>query len=173
MLTETQIELHNARKARLARINRAVAHRAACAKAAQVVSKTTELEEYLSTITKPKPQQKRAKPTGHWFSMVEDLQPEQDRKFSITEIKHVVCSHFGITQLELLSKRRAHKVMIPRQIAMHLSKKLTGRSLPEIGRMFGGMDHTTVLNAARVTEKRARDDWRVAFDIAHIEGMLA
>lgn len=164
-------ELHQAHKERLARIDHAAAHRTACVKAAQATAKTADLEKYLSTFTKVEPPP--VKPTGMWFGIVEDLQPDQIRKFSITEIQRATCRHFGITPIELLSRRRTHKVVIPRQIAIYLCKKLTTRSLPEIGRMFGGMDHTTVLHAVRVTEKRMRENWTLAFDIAHIEASLA
>ena len=56
---------------------------------------------------------------------------------------------------------------------MYLCRELTVRSLPEIGRMFGGYDHTTVMHAARRIEELVKSDWRIAYDVAHIEGLLA
>jgi len=165
------IQYHNEHKERLARIDRAVAHRAVCAKAAQEVAKTAELGKYLSTLAKM--ERPPVKPVGAWFGVVEDLHPEQARKISVTEIQRAVCQHFGLTKIDLLSRRRTNKIVIPRQIAMYLCRNLTTRSLPEIGRMFGGMDHTSVLHAVRTTEKRSREDWRIAYDLAHVEGLLA
>lgn len=162
-------ELHQAHKERLARIDRAAAHRKACARAAHEIAKTAELEKYLSNISKAKP---HAKPIGIWFGFADDDLSGETRKVSVGEIQRAACNHFGITPLEIIARRRARRVVIPRQVAMYLCKTLTTRSLPEIGRMFGGMDHTTVLHAVRITEKRSREDWRVAYDIAHVEGRL-
>jgi chromosomal replication initiator protein len=107
-----------------------------------------------------------------WFCFV-DESDHQPKRYLVSDIQGATCQYFGITQIELLSRRRSHDVVIPRQIAMYLCKQLTTRSLPEIGRMFGGMDHTTVLNAVRVIEKRMSKDWRLAFDIAHVERTMA
>ena len=169
-MTPSQLAFHEAHKARLARIDRAVAHRAICAKAAKEAAKTAELEKYLSNYKRAHPP---SKPGVDWFEVVEDLHPEQVRKVSVDEIQRAACQHFGLTKIELLSRRRTNDVVIPRQIAMYFCKQLTTRSLPEIGRRFGGMDHTTVLHAVRVTEKRMRENWTLAFDIAHIEASLA
>ena len=68
----------------------------------------------------------------------------------VRQIQHVVASHFGIPVEEMWSERRARSVARPRQIAMYLAKELTGYSLPRLGRMFGGRDHTTVMHACRV-----------------------
>ena len=80
------------------------------------------------------------------------------RRVSIDEIQRKVCDHFRIRQSEMGSARRAREVARPRQIAMYLAKQLTQRSLPEIGRRFGGRDHTTVIHAVKTIEAlRARD----------------
>ena len=60
--------------------------------------------------------------------------------------------HFGVNRGDLLSSRRNRSIVRPRQIGMYLAKSLTARSLPEIGRRFGGRDHTTVLHAIRKIE---------------------
>jgi chromosomal replication initiator protein len=71
----------------------------------------------------------------------------------IEHIQRVIVEHFpGVTMVDLHSARRIAKIVMPRQIAMYLSKVMTGRSLPEIGRRFGGRDHTTVLHAVRKIE---------------------
>ncbi len=77
---------------------------------------------------------------------------------SISEIQLVVSQHFGIAREELLAPGRAARIAWPRQLAMYLSRELTGESLPEIGRHFGGRDHTTVLHACRRAATRIADD---------------
>jgi chromosomal replication initiator protein len=80
------------------------------------------------------------------------------RRVTIDEIQKRVSEHFKIRQAEMVSARRARVVARPRQIAMYLSKQLTPRSLPEIGRRFGGRDHTTVMHAVkRIDELRIAD----------------
>lgn len=71
----------------------------------------------------------------------------------VATIQKLVAGHFNIPLKEMTSKRRAREVVRPRQVAMYLSKQLTRQSLPEIGRRFGGRDHTTVLHAVRQIEK--------------------
>ena len=67
----------------------------------------------------------------------------------IEDIQRVVAKHYNVSRQELVSNRRTRVIVKPRQIAMYLSKTLTPRSFPEIGRRFGGRDHTTVLHAVR------------------------
>ena len=75
------------------------------------------------------------------------------RRVTIDEIQKLVSSHFDLKPLDLISARRARAVARPRQIAMYLAKRLTTRSLPEIGRKFGGRDHSTVIHAVRRIEE--------------------
>jgi chromosomal replication initiator protein len=77
------------------------------------------------------------------------LAPSRTRAPTIEAIQQAVCAHFGITREELLSRSRAGRIVWPRQAAMYLSKELTERSLPTIGREFAGRDHTTVMHACR------------------------
>lgn len=70
----------------------------------------------------------------------------------IEDIQRVTCRHFQIKRLDMLSDRRTKNLVRPRQVAMYLSKEITLRSLPEIGRRFGGRAHTTVLHAVRKIE---------------------
>ena len=80
------------------------------------------------------------------------------RKVTIDEIQKLVSAHFDLKPVDLLSARRAVAVARPRQIAMYLAKRLTTRSLPEIGRKFGGRDHSTVIHAVRrIEELRGTD----------------
>lgn len=70
----------------------------------------------------------------------------------IRDIQEVVCAQHGVRMHEMLSDRRSRYVARPRQLAMALSRELTSRSLPEIGRFFGNRDHTTVMHAIRQVE---------------------
>ncbi len=77
---------------------------------------------------------------------------------TIPEIQEATCRHFGLSSEELLSSARTPRIAWPRQVAMFLSRELTGESLPAIGRHFGGRDHTTVLHACRRTTARITED---------------
>ncbi|WP_448658854.1 chromosomal replication initiator protein DnaA [Sphingomonas sp. CJ99] len=80
------------------------------------------------------------------------------RRITIDEIQRAVSAHYHVRQIDLISARRAVAIARPRQIAMYLAKRLTTRSLPEIGRKFGNRDHSTVIHAVkRIEELRARD----------------
>ncbi|WP_298916751.1 chromosomal replication initiator protein DnaA [uncultured Algimonas sp.] len=84
------------------------------------------------------------------------------QRLTVDRIQRAVCEAFSISLTDMSSKRRARAVARPRQVAMYLSKRLTKRSLPDIGRRFGGRDHTTVMHAVkRITSLRAED---VTFD---------
>ena len=83
-------------------------------------------------------------------SAIRDLVGQREpRRPKIEEIQKLVASHFNVSRADILSARRTANVVKPRQVAMYLAKMLTPRSLPEIGRRFGGRDHTTVLHAVR------------------------
>ena len=84
--------------------------------------------------------------------VLRDLLRANDRRVTIEEIQKKVAEHFNIRLVDMHSARRARAVARPRQVAMYLSKQLTARSLPEIGRKFGGRDHTTVINAVKKVE---------------------
>ena len=87
-----------------------------------------------------------------------DLLRAHEKKVTIDDIQRRVAEHYGLKLGDMLSARRAVEVARPRQVAMYLAKKLTPRSLPEIGRRFGGRDHTTVMHAVkRIDELRAKD----------------
>ena len=87
-----------------------------------------------------------------------DVLRSSEKKITIEEIKRRVADHYNLRMTDLISARRARAVARPRQVAMFLCKTLTARSLPEIGRGFGGRDHTTVIHAIRkIEELRATD----------------
>jgi chromosomal replication initiator protein len=87
-------------------------------------------------------------------------------RIKIEDILKVVGRHYNVAKADLLSPRRARTVVVPRQIGMYLAKKLTSRSLPEIGRRFGGRDHSTVLHAVRKIDEQMRSDEKLAKDVA-------
>jgi chromosomal replication initiator protein len=77
------------------------------------------------------------------------------------KIKRAVAEHYGISMNNLTSARRTWDVVRPRQVAMYLAKELTPMSLPQIGRLFGGRDHTTVLHAIRQIDAMRWTDWSI------------
>ena len=97
-------------------------------------------------------------------ALADQLRASQ-RRITIDEIQRKVCEHFRIRQAEMGSPRRSREVARPRQIAMYLAKQLTQRSLPEIGRRFGGRDHTTVIHAVRKIEELRAADAEIDADV--------
>lgn len=91
----------------------------------------------------------------------------------IAEIQEKVADSFQIPLCEMTSARRARDVARPRQVAMYLSKQLTPKSLPEIGRMFGNRDHTTVIHAVKQVEKLLRLDPAFRAKVADTAARLA
>ena len=81
------------------------------------------------------------------------------------EIQKAVCEHYALKQVDLISPKRTRAVARPRQVAMWLAKTLTTRSYPDIGRRFGGRDHTTVLHAVRTIERMKGEDPSMASDV--------
>ena len=88
-----------------------------------------------------------------------------DKRVTVDEIQKAVCEHFALKQVDLISPKRTRAVARPRQVAMWLAKNLTTRSYPDIGRRFGGRDHTTVLHAVRQIEKLRVEDPAIAADV--------
>jgi chromosomal replication initiator protein len=96
----------------------------------------------------------------------------EPKRVKIEDIQRLVASHYSVSRADILSSRRTATVVRPRQIAMYLAKSLTLRSLPEIGRRFGGRDHTTVLHAVRKIEGMVTKDQTLAGEIDHLKRML-
>jgi chromosomal replication initiator protein len=101
-----------------------------------------------------------------------DILRASERKVTIDEILRKVADHYNLRMSDLLSARRARAVARPRQVAMYLAKMLTTRSLPDIGRRFGGRDHTTVLHAVRKIEELRQTDSQIAEDVELLRRML-
>ena len=104
--------------------------------------------------------------------LLQDLLRANDRRISIEEIQKRVAEHFNIRVADMHSARRARAVARPRQVAMYLAKQLTSRSLPEIGRKFGGRDHTTVMHAVKKVEQLSKSDAGFAEDVELLRRMI-
>ena len=100
------------------------------------------------------------------------IQGQEPRRIKIDEILKVISRHFGVSKTDLLSERRHRSVVWPRQIGMYLAKQLTSRSLPEIGRRFGGRDHTTVLHAIRKIESHLTANPRLKDELEELKKLL-
>ncbi len=101
--------------------------------------------------------------------LVHGLEP---RRIKIEEIVKAVSRHYAVSKSDILSERRHRSVVWPRQIGMYLAKQLTSRSLPEIGRRFGGRDHTTVLHAIKKIEGQLPGNPRLREEIEDLKKML-
>jgi chromosomal replication initiator protein len=104
--------------------------------------------------------------------LLKDLLRANDRRVTIEEIQRRCAEHFNIKQADMQSPRRARQVARPRQVAMYLAKQLTTRSLPEIGRKFGGRDHTTVMHAVKKVEELCAADAAFLEDVELLKRML-
>ena len=100
------------------------------------------------------------------------VRAREARRVRIEDILRIVSRHYKVPRNDLLSSRRSRDVVRPRQIAMYLAKSLTSRSLPEIGRRFGGRDHTTVLHSVRKVEQLMREDGELCQEIELLKRML-
>jgi len=92
--------------------------------------------------------------------------PADSQPVRIDDILKIVGRHYNVAKADILSPRRARSIVVPRQIGMYLAKKLTPRSLPEIGRRFGGRDHSTVLHAVRKIDRELQKDEKLQREIA-------
>lgn len=101
--------------------------------------------------------------------LVSNLEP---RRIKIEDILRIISRHYGVSKGDLLSQRRHRSVVWPRQIGMYLAKQLTARSLPEIGRRFGGRDHTTVLHAIRKIEDQITKNPRLEDELEELKKQL-
>jgi len=104
--------------------------------------------------------------------VLHNLLRANDRRVTIEDIQKQVAGHYNIKVSDMHSARRARAVARPRQVAMYLAKKMTSKSLPEIGRRFGGKDHTTVMHAVKRVEELCKTDSEFAQDIELLTRML-
>lgn len=133
--------------------------------AAKITSNVRELEGALNRLIAHATLVGRSITVDSTFEVLQDLFRANDRRISVEEIQKRVADHFGVKVAEMYSARRSQALVRPRHIAMYLSKHMTTCSLPEIGRKFGGRDHTTVLHALRQVEQLMVSDNKVKEDI--------
>ncbi|MFA5041713.1 MAG: helix-turn-helix domain-containing protein, partial [Bdellovibrionales bacterium] len=126
-------------------LNRIVAH-------AQLVGRTISLEMTQEVLS--------------------DLLRASEHRITIDEIQKKVAEHYNVRVADMHSARRSRAVARPRQVAMYLAKQLTPRSLPEIGRKFGGRDHTTVIHAVRKIEELSAYDVSFREDVELLRRLL-
>ncbi|MCB1446288.1 MAG: chromosomal replication initiator protein DnaA [Rhizobiaceae bacterium] len=96
----------------------------------------------------------------------------EPKRVRIEDIQRIVARHYNVSRQELVSNRRTRVIVKPRQIAMYLSKTMTPRSFPEIGRRFGGRDHTTVLHAVRKIEELIASDQKLSHEIELLRRLI-
>jgi len=138
----------------------------------KITSNVRELEGALNRIIAHAQLVGRAISIESAQEVLHDLLRANDRRVTIDEIQKRVAEHYNIRLADMHSARRARAVARPRQVAMYLCKQLTPRSLPEIGRKFGGRDHTTVMHAVRKIEELRANDRTLAEDIELLRRML-
>ena len=133
--------------------------------ATRIVSNIRELEGGLNRLVAYA--QLHSRPIDESFAeeVLAEMFRASRRRITIDEIQRRVSEHYRIRQAEMVSARRAREVARPRQVAMYLAKQLTPRSLPEIGRKFGGRDHTTVIHAIRQIERLRGIDTDIDTDV--------
>ncbi len=138
----------------------------------KITSNVRELEGALNRLVAHAQLVGRATTLDTVQEVLHDLLRANDRRVTIEEIQKRVAEHYAIKLNDMFSPRRARAVARPRQVAMYLAKQLTSRSLPEIGRKFGGRDHTTVMHAVRKVEELRAIDHSLAEDIDLLKRML-
>ena len=101
-----------------------------------------------------------------------DILRASDRKLTIEEIQRKVAEHYNIRLSDLIGPKRLRNIARPRQVAMYFAKQLTSRSLPEIGRRFGGRDHTTIMHGVRKIEELMTTDSQLSDDLQLLRRLL-
>ncbi len=101
-----------------------------------------------------------------------DILRASDRKLTIEEIQRKVAEHYNIRLSDMIGPKRLRNIARPRQVAMYLAKQLTPRSLPEIGRRFGGRDHTTIMHGVRKIEELMATDSQLTDDLQLLRRLL-
>ncbi|HCC24496.1 MAG TPA: chromosomal replication initiator protein DnaA, partial [Holosporales bacterium] len=133
--------------------------------ASKISSNVRELEGALTRVIAHATLVGRAITLDTTQDVLRDLLRANDRRVTIDEIQKKVAEYYSIRVSDMHSPRRARAVARPRQVAMYLTKILTTRSLPEIGRKFGGRDHTTVLHAVKKVEELMAEEKTICEDI--------
>ena len=140
--------------------------------ASRITSNVRELEGALNRIVHQASLTQRPISIEMAQEILKDVLRAVDRRVTIDEIQKAVVEHYGLRPADMTSARRQRSVARPRQVAMYLAKLLTPRSLPEIGRRFGGRDHTTVMHAVRQIERLQAEDPQLADDLETLKRRL-
>lgn len=138
----------------------------------KITSNIRELEGALNKVVAHSSLMKREVTLESTQQILRDLLRANSKVITVEEIQKTVCQHFNVRMSDMHSSRRAQNVTRPRQMAMYLAKKLTPHSLPEIGRKFGGRDHTTVMHAVKKIQELAELDKAFSDDMALLTRML-
>jgi len=138
----------------------------------RITSNVRELEGALNRVTAYASLTGRPVTLEMTQEVLTDLLRANDRRVSIEDIQRHVADYFNLRLSDMLSARRSRAVARPRQIAMYLAKQLTTRSLPEIGRKFGGRDHTTVMHAVKRIAELRQIDSSLEDDLQHLSRVL-
>jgi len=104
--------------------------------------------------------------------ILKDLLNLSENKVTIDLIQSIVCKFFKISKNEMLSSRRSRYLVRPRQTAIYLTKILTSKSLPEIGREFSNRDHTTIIHSVKTIEKLKEDDAELSTNIDNLKNQI-
>ena len=104
--------------------------------------------------------------------ILKDLLNINDTKIDIDIIQTLVCKYFKISKNEMLSSRRSRYLVRPRQVAIYLSKILTTKSLPEIGREFSNRDHTTIIHSVKTIEKLKDENVEISSGINNLKNQI-
>jgi chromosomal replication initiator protein len=136
--------------------------------ASHVDSNVRELEGHLRRLSASASLSKTAITVETARSVLKDLLRDR-RSVSIETIQRRTCEHYGIRMADLLSKKRARNIALPRQVAMYLARKLTSESFPAIAERFAGRDHSTVIHAFQTMARKLRDDDKLRTAVEHLE----
>ena len=139
----------------------------------RIVSNVRELEGALNRILAHAMLIGREITIDSTADLLADLLRASNRQISVDVIQKRVAAHYGVRVSEMFSARRARNIARPRQIAMYLAKNHTSLSYPEIGRQFGGRDHTTVMHAVKTIENLMTSNAQLAEDVELITSILA
>ena len=139
---------------------------------AKIVSNIRELEGSLNRLIAHATLVGREISLDTTQEVLRDLIKSNDRRLTVEDIQKRVAEYYNIKIMDMQSSKRSQNVARPRQVAMYLAKILTSRSLPDIGRKFGGRDHTTIIHAIKKIEGLSRDDKEFFNDLLLLQKTL-
>ena len=139
----------------------------------RIVSNVRELEGALNRILAHAMLVGREITIESAAELLADLLRASSRQVSVDAIQKRVAAHYDVRVSEMFSARRSRDIARPRQVAMYLAKNLTSLSYPDIGRQFGGRDHTTVMHAVKTIEQLSKSDGQFAEDVQLLKSILA